>query len=48
MELYKKYREIVNYLIVGGLTTVVSLAVYYGCVLTVFDPKTQFSFRQPM
>lgn len=39
MELYKKYEEIVNYLIVGGLTTVVSLASYYICVLTVLNPK---------
>ncbi len=30
--------EIIRYLIVGGLTTVVSLTVYYGCVLTVLDP----------
>ena len=39
LTLYRKYREIVNYLIVGGLTTVVSLAVYYGCVLTFLDPQ---------
>ena len=31
--------EIVRYLIVGGLTTVVSLGAYYGCVLTFLDPK---------
>ena len=37
-ELYYKYREIINYLIVGGLTTVVSLSVYYACVLTILDP----------
>lgn len=30
--------EIVRYLIVGGLTTVVSLGVYYGCVLTFLNP----------
>lgn len=39
ISLYKKYKEIVNYLIVGGLTTVVSLGVYYGCVLTILDPE---------
>lgn len=38
-ELYLKYKEIINYLIVGGLTTIVSLAVYYSCVLTILDPK---------
>lgn len=36
--LYKQHREIVHYLIVGVLTTVVSLGVYYGLVLTVLDP----------
>ena len=36
--IYKKYKEIINYLIVGGLTTVVSLAVYYACVLSIFNP----------
>lgn len=39
LDLYKKYEEIVNYLIVGGLTTVVSLASYYICVLTILNPK---------
>lgn len=34
-----KHREVIAYLIVGGLTTVVSLAVYYGCVLTFLDPR---------
>ena len=37
-ELYNKYKEIINYVIVGGLTTVVSLAVYYALVLTVLNP----------
>lgn len=39
IDLYGKYREIVNYLIVGCLTTVVSLGVYYGCVLTFLNPE---------
>lgn len=33
-----KYREILSYLVVGGLTTVVSLGSYYLCIYTVFDP----------
>lgn len=37
LALYKKYKEIVNYLVVGGLTTVVSLALFYGCVWTFLD-----------
>lgn len=36
--MYGKYKELVNYLIVGALTTAVSLGVYYLSVLTVFDP----------
>lgn len=36
--LYKKYEEIINYIIIGGCTTVISLASYYICVFTVFNP----------
>ena len=36
----KNYREIIRYLIVGVLTTVVSLAVYYVCVLTFLNPQS--------
>lgn len=43
--LYKKYKEIINYLIVGGLTTVVSLLAYYGCVLTIFDPENAIQLQ---
>lgn len=39
MKIYKKYKEIINYLIVGVLTTIVSLVVYYGCVMTFLDPS---------
>lgn len=38
-ELYLKYKEIINYLIFGVLTTVVSLAVYYILVFTVLNPS---------
>lgn len=34
----KNYREIIRYLIVGVLTTLVSLGVYYGLTMTVLDP----------
>ena len=34
----ENYQEILRYLIVGVLTTVVSLGVYYGLTLTVLDP----------
>lgn len=38
-ELYLKYREIIRYIIVGMMATVVSLGVYYTCVLTFLDPQ---------
>ena len=38
-ELYKKYEEIINYLIIGGLTTLVSLAVKYALLFTILDAK---------
>lgn len=39
INLYKKYEEIINYLIIGGLTTLISLITYYACVLTFLDPN---------
>lgn len=45
MELYKKYKEIINYLIVGGLTTIVSLGVYYICVFTILNPNVPFELK---
>lgn len=43
--LYGKYKEIINYLIVGVLTTVVSLGVYYGCVMTVLSPENPIELQ---
>ena len=37
-KLYLKYKEIINYLFFGVLTTVVSLATYYGLTLTILNP----------
>lgn len=31
INLYKKYEEIINYLIVGGMTTLVSIVIYAIC-----------------
>ena len=39
-ELYFKYKELINYVIVGGLTTVVSLGTYYICVFTFLNPQS--------
>ena len=43
--LYRKYEEIINYLIVGVLTTVVSLAIYYGSVLTFLNPENAIQLQ---
>ena len=42
ISLYKKYEEIVNYLIVGVLTTVVSLVVKWGLLFTILNAKNAF------
>ena len=45
MNIYKKYKEIINYLTVGVLTTVVSLAVYYVCVIIFLDPQNAIELQ---
>ena len=45
MKLYHKYEEIINYIIIGGLTTVVSLLVYYGLTYTIFDPNVSLELQ---
>ena len=44
-ELYKKYKEIINYLIFGVLTTLVSLVVYYASVLTFLNPENSIQLQ---
>ena len=41
----KNYGEIIRYLIVGVLTTVVSLGVYYVCVLTFLNPQNALQLQ---
>ena len=43
--IYKKHREIINYLIVGGFTTLVSLASYYFCVMTFLNPNNAIQLQ---
>lgn len=38
-------QELFRYLIVGVMTTVVSLGVYYGCVLTFLDPENALQLQ---
>ena len=44
-EQYLKYKEVINYLIFGVLTTVVSLAVYYICVFTFLNPENAIQLQ---
>jgi len=44
-ELYEKYKEVINYLIFGVLTTVVSLIVYYVCVYTFLNPENPIQLQ---
>ncbi|WP_101773255.1 GtrA family protein [Peptostreptococcus faecalis] len=32
LEIYTKYKEIINYIIFGGMTTVVNFVVYFVCI----------------
>lgn len=43
--LYIRYKEIVNYIIVGGLTTAVSLGSYYVCVLIFLNPRNALQLQ---
>lgn len=36
---YIQYKEIINYLIVGGLTTILTLFTYFLLTITILDPK---------
>ena len=44
-ELYLKYKEIVNYLIFGVLTTIVSLAVKYILLFTILNPQNAIELQ---
>ena len=39
VEIYNKNKELIKYLIVGVLTTIVGLAVYYALVFTILNPE---------
>lgn len=44
-DLYKQYEEIINYLIVGVLTTIVSLATYFICTKTFLNPSDKIELQ---
>lgn len=43
--IYSKYKEIINYLIFGILTTIVSLLTYYLLVFTILNPNNTFELQ---
>lgn len=45
MKLYNKYKEIINYLIFGFLTTVISLIVYYALTITILNPNSSIELQ---
>lgn len=44
-DIYQKYEEIINYLIVGGLTTLISLAVKYGLLFTILSASNPIQLQ---
>ncbi len=44
-KLYNRYEEIVNYLVVGVLTTIVSLVVKWGLLFTILEPKNPIQLQ---
>lgn len=45
ISLYQKYQEIINYLIVGVLTTIVSFLSYFIVTRTFLDPKVSLQLQ---
>ena len=44
-KIYKKYKELINYIFFGGLTTIISLIIYYLLVLTLLNPNNTFELQ---
>lgn len=44
-KLYLKYKEIINYLIFGILTTIISLLTYYILVFTILNPNNAIELQ---
>ena len=45
LNIYNKYSEIINYLIVGVLTTVVSLLIYYLLTISILNPTNAIELQ---
>lgn len=44
-KLFNKYKEIINYLIFGALTTLLSLVIYYALTYTILDANNAFQLQ---
>ncbi len=44
-KLYQEYREIINYLVVGVLTTLINLIIYFICVHTFLDASNSLELQ---
>ena len=44
-KIYKEHKEIINYLIVGVLTTIVSLGIYYLLTFTILNPNNAIQLQ---
>ena len=44
-DIYQKYGEIINYLVVGALTVLVTLIIYYGCTKWFLNPANSFELQ---
>ncbi len=44
-KIYSKYEEIINYIIVGGCTTLINLAVYFLLINIFFKAKTNLDIQ---
>ncbi len=45
IKIYNKYKEIINYLICGLITTIVSLISYYFLVYTILNPNVSIELQ---
>ncbi len=43
--IYQRYKEIINYIVVGVMTTLISLLIYYLGVLLVFNPNNPWQLQ---
>lgn len=45
LEIYEKYKEVINYLIFGVLTTLINLTVKYLLLFTILDAENAFELQ---